>query len=56
MDKTGPCMYVVEPSGVHYGYYGAAIGKGKQVAKTEIEKLKFDELTVEQAVKEAARM
>ncbi|TPX33162.1 hypothetical protein SmJEL517_g03836 [Synchytrium microbalum] len=56
MDKTGPQMYVVEPSGVYYGYYGAAVGKGKQVAKTEIEKLKLSEMTVREAVKEAARI
>jgi 20S proteasome subunit alpha 7 len=33
-----------------------ACGKGKQLAKTELEKLNFQELTVQQAVKEAARM
>ncbi|TPX39775.1 hypothetical protein SeMB42_g04771 [Synchytrium endobioticum] len=56
MDKTGPGLYVIEPSGVYYGYYGAAVGKGKQVAKTEIEKLKLSEMTVREAVKEAARI
>ncbi|KAI8052368.1 nucleophile aminohydrolase [Syncephalis plumigaleata] len=38
------------------GYAGCAIGKGKQVAKAEIEKLKLDELTVVEGVKEAARI
>ncbi|KAK6099668.1 putative proteasome subunit alpha type-7 [Batrachochytrium dendrobatidis] len=38
------------------GYNGCAVGKGKQVAKTEIEKLKFTELTAREAVKEAARI
>ncbi|KAJ1558789.1 hypothetical protein HK096_004193 [Nowakowskiella sp. JEL0078] len=52
-DKTGPGLYGIEPSG---GYYGSAIGKGKQVAKTELEKLKSSELTVEEAVKHAARI
>ena len=68
MDKTGPALYMVEPSGVYYvsfffkvythaqGYYGCASGKGKQLAKTELEKLKFTELTAQEAVKEAARM
>lgn len=56
MDKTGPKLYVIEPSGVYYGYYGAAVGKGKQIAKTEIEKLKLSEMTVRDAVKEAARI
>ena len=38
------------------GYYGAAIGKAKQSAKTEIEKLKMQDMTCEQIVKEAAKM
>ncbi|KAJ3126024.1 hypothetical protein HK098_007962 [Nowakowskiella sp. JEL0407] len=55
-DKSGPALYGIEPSGVYYGYYGTAIGKGKQVAKTELEKLKLSELSVEEAVKHAARI
>lgn len=38
------------------GYYGCAVGKGKQAAKTEIEKLKFDELSIHDCVKHVARM
>ena len=38
------------------GYRGAAVGKGRQLAKTELEKLKFSELTMREAVMEAARM
>jgi 20S proteasome subunit alpha 7 len=56
MDKGGPGLYMVEPSGVCYGYMGAAIGKGRTLARTELEKLKFSELTCREAVKEAARM
>ncbi|KAI9329239.1 nucleophile aminohydrolase [Zopfochytrium polystomum] len=56
MDKTGPGLYVIEPSGVHYGYFGCAVGKGRQVAKTEIEKLKLTQMTAREAVKEAARI
>jgi 20S proteasome subunit alpha 7 len=37
-------------------YYGTAVGKGRQGAKTEIEKLKLTELPVDQAVKEVAKM
>ena len=33
-----------------------AVGKGRQAAKTEIEKLKLDELTVQEAIKEVARI
>eukprot|EP00842_Homolaphlyctis_polyrhiza_P003195 jgi/Hompol1/3877/HPOL_003387-RA len=56
MDEHGPALFMIEPSGVYFGYYGCAVGKGKQVAKTEIEKLKFSELTAREAVKEAARI
>ena len=38
------------------GYHGAAVGKGRQLAKTELEKLKLSELTTREAVIEAARM
>lgn len=40
------------------GYYGAATGKGRQIAKSELEKLNLSEgeLSLEQGVKEAARI
>ncbi|KAJ3149499.1 hypothetical protein HDU86_006903 [Geranomyces michiganensis] len=56
VDKTGPQMYMIEPSGIYYGFYGCAIGKGRQVAKTEIEKLKLSEMTCREVVKDAARI
>jgi 20S proteasome subunit alpha 7 len=56
MDTTGPKLYMVEPSGLYWGYHGTAIGKGRQVAKTEIEKLNLEEMTCREAVKHAARM
>jgi 20S proteasome subunit alpha 7 len=56
VDASGPQLYMIEPSGNFYGYAACAMGKGKQVAKTELEKLKFDELSVRDAIKEAARM
>jgi len=34
-----PSLYCVEPSGLTFKYSGTAIGKGRQAAKTEIEKL-----------------
>lgn len=56
-------------SSIIQGYFGCAIGKGKQAAKTEIEKLKvikafvndlnflqLEELTCREAIKEAAKM
>ncbi|KAI0432048.1 nucleophile aminohydrolase [Xylaria sp. FL1042] len=54
----GPGLYMIEPSGLYWGYYGAATGKGRQAAKAELEKLNLAEgkLGLHQAVKEAARI
>lgn len=49
-------MYCIEPSGVSFGYFGCAIGKAKQAAKTEIEKLKLDNLTMRELINEGAKM
>lgn len=54
--EEGPSLYMIEPSGVSWGYFGCAIGKGKQEAKTEIEKLNLSELGLRDAVKEAAKI
>ncbi|KAI8072931.1 nucleophile aminohydrolase [Gongronella butleri] len=51
-----PSLYMIEPSGLYWGYHGCAVGKGKSVAKTEIEKLKLDEMTVREAVNEITRI
>jgi len=56
VDENGPGLFVVEPSGVFFGYNGAAVGKGRQLAKTELEKLKLNELSMREAVMEAARI
>jgi len=55
-DKNGPQLYMAEPSGMTYGYFGAAAGKAAQAAKTEIEKLKLSEMTTNDALVEAAKM
>jgi len=55
-ENDGSQLYCIEPSGTSYGYFGISIGKAKQAAKTEIEKLKLSELTCEQLVKEAAKI
>ncbi|KAL8706434.1 MAG: hypothetical protein Q9201_000489 [Fulgogasparrea decipioides] len=54
----GPGLYMIEPSGLYWGYYGAATGKGRQAAKAELEKLDLSSgnLSLEQGVKEAARI
>ena len=38
------------------GYKGCAIGKNKQAAKTELEKLKYADTSCKDLIKEAARM
>jgi len=56
-DKVdGAELFMVEPSGVFYGFHGVAVGKAKQNAKTEIEKLKLENMTCKEAVKEIARI
>uniref|UniRef100_A0A8R1HVT0 Proteasome subunit alpha type n=1 Tax=Caenorhabditis japonica TaxID=281687 RepID=A0A8R1HVT0_CAEJA len=54
--QGGGHLYLVEPSGLNYEYKAWAVGKHRQAAKAEIEKLKIDELDVQQLVKEAARI
>uniref|UniRef100_A0AC35TJU2 Proteasome subunit alpha type n=1 Tax=Rhabditophanes sp. KR3021 TaxID=114890 RepID=A0AC35TJU2_9BILA len=55
-EKTGSSLYFVDPTGLRYKYFAWAAGKHKQAAKTEMEKLKLSTLTVEEAVKEAAKI
>lgn len=58
--EGGPYLYMIEPSGSYWGYYGAATGKGRQSAKAELEKLKLSPadggISLEEGVKEAARI
>eukprot|EP01027_Heterolobosea_sp_BB2_P003443 GEZU01005224.1.p1 GENE.GEZU01005224.1~~GEZU01005224.1.p1 ORF type:complete len:262 (+),score=57.42 GEZU01005224.1:97-882(+) len=57
VDKDqGPQLYCIEPSGASWGYHACAIGKAKQAARTELEKLKPSEMTCREAVKEIARI
>lgn len=37
-------------------FFGTAVGKGRQAAKTEIERLKLGEISSEQGVVEVAKM
>ncbi|RDA94470.1 hypothetical protein CP533_2299 [Ophiocordyceps camponoti-saundersi (nom. inval.)] len=56
--RGGPFLYMIEPSGSYWGFYGAASGKGRQSAKAELEKLDMldDGMTLHDAVKHAARI
>jgi 20S proteasome subunit alpha 7 len=42
----GHALWMIEPSGQMYQYYGCASGRGRQLVRNEIEKGKFRELTV----------
>ncbi|CAM6048318.1 unnamed protein product [Sphagnum compactum] len=55
-DMDGPQLYTIDPSGVAYRYYGAAIGKGRQAAKTEIEKLRLAQMTCREGVMAVAKI
>lgn len=52
----GFSLYMVEPSGSCFEYYGCASGRGKQLARNEIEKGNFREMTVEQALPLVAKI
>ncbi|WWC85512.1 uncharacterized protein L201_000376 [Kwoniella dendrophila CBS 6074] len=68
VDKTGSKLFCIEPSGVYYGYRAVAVGKGKALAKTELEKIVNKDLesqqsgnvesslTCKQAIDEVARI
>ncbi len=43
-------LYMLEPSGTLYEYMGCASGRGKQLARNEIEKKSFKDITVNEAV------
>ena len=54
--SEGAQLFCIEPSGVHYGYWGCSAGKARQAAKTEIEKLKTKDMTCKELLKEAAKI
>lgn len=49
-DADGPQLYLVDPAGTMHRYYGTAVGKGRQSAKNEIEKLKLEAMTAREGV------
>lgn len=57
-ETATPSLHMIEPSGTSYQYFACAAGKGRQPAKTEMEKLSpaKGDLTVRQGVKELAKM
>ena len=55
-DADGYALYLLEPSGECQRYHGNAVGKGRQAAKNEIEKLELGKMTCVEAVKHVARI
>jgi len=53
--EDGPQLHSVDPSGIWYRYFAHAIGKGKNGAKSQLEKLDLTTLTCREAVIEAAK-
>jgi len=51
-----PFIHLVEPSGIHFRFKGVAVGKSKQAAKTEIEKLNLERLTCAEALKQISKI
>ena len=56
VDADGPQLFMIEPSGICWGYRGCAAGKGRQTARTELEKLDLETMDTRQAVLEAAKI
>merc|ERR1712046_243562 len=46
-----PYLHMIDPAGNQFRFHGAAAGKSKQAAKTEIEKLDLKRLTCAEALK-----
>lgn len=55
-DIEGFNLHMIEPSGLCYAYHACAIGKGKQIAKAELEKRSFKDMTCRQALFYVAKM
>lgn len=53
---TAPSVWCVEPSGLVTKWVGKAVGKGRQLANTEIEKLDLAKLTCKEALFHCARI
>ena len=54
--QKGFQLYMVEPSGACFQYFGCASGRGKQLARNEIEKTAFRDMTVEESLPKVAKI
>lgn len=55
-EKEGCTLFSVEPSGLVQKWFGKALGKGRQLANTEIEKLDLSTLTCKEALFHCAKI
>lgn len=55
-ETGGPQLYMIEPSGQVFKYFACAMGKHRQGAKTELERIDFANVTCREAVKEIAKI
>eukprot|EP00123_Amoebidium_parasiticum_P019315 comp24511_c0_seq1/m.46760 comp24511_c0_seq1/g.46760 ORF comp24511_c0_seq1/g.46760 comp24511_c0_seq1/m.46760 type:complete len:254 (-) comp24511_c0_seq1:58-819(-) len=55
-DDEGPQLYMVEPSGVSCGFHGCAVGKGRQAARTELEKMDLGKVSCRDAINTLAKI
>ena len=51
-----PSLYTIDPSGIVAKNFGMSVGKGRQLARSAIEKLNLQELSSRDALYNAARM
>lgn len=51
-----PSLYTIDPSGIVAKNFGMSVGKGRQSARSAIEKLNLQELSARDALNNAARM
>lgn len=55
-EDEGYNLYMLEPSGIYYGYSCCTAGKGRQTSKAQFEKNDFSKMTCEEALKFVAKM
>jgi 20S proteasome subunit alpha 7 len=55
-NMKGHALWMIEPSGQMFQYFGCASGRGKQLIRNEVEKGKFREQTVQEALPKVAKM
>jgi 20S proteasome subunit alpha 7 len=49
-------LYMIEPAGTLYEYYGCSSGRGKQIARNELEKKNYRDMTVKEALPHIAKI